>query len=191
VIDVGGRRPARGAFTAPVGQTKKWIVVNIAPSEQPDVVGDAARLPMRAGTADWVLCLEVLQYVERPESVVAEIARVLAPGGRAVLAAPFLHRADGPTDRHRFTAVRLIELVGQAGLAIAHIAPQGAFFTTVANFLRQAAAHIRRPAARYPIGSLVMPLGWLLRRADRLPGVSGSAFLGSFTTGFVVVARKP
>ena len=190
VVDVGGRRPARGTFVAPVGQTKAWITVNLASAEQPDLVGDAGALPIRTGAADWALCMEVLQYVDRPECVVRELARVLAPGGRAVLAAPFLHRADGPNDRHRFTAVRLTELALQSGLTVERCSAQGRFFTTVANFVRQATAQISAPVARYPAAAVLIPLGSLLRRIDALTVVGRSAFLRSFSTGFLIVARK-
>src|SRR5438034_11620807 len=77
-----------------------------------------------------------------------EIARVLLPGGTAVLAVPFFHRADGPTDRHRFTEVRARELVESAGLRTLALATQGRFFTTLANQLRQAIAHVRSEERR-------------------------------------------
>jgi SAM-dependent methyltransferase len=46
-------------------------------------VGDARRLPVRDGAADWVVSGLVLNFVPEPERAVAELARVLRPGGRA------------------------------------------------------------------------------------------------------------
>jgi hypothetical protein len=40
---------------------------------------------------------------------------VLAPGGTAVLAAPFLRRTDAPADQRLFTAIGLAELAIGAG----------------------------------------------------------------------------
>lgn len=190
VLDVGGRRIPRGRFVPPVVRCRCWAVINLEPAERPDVAGDATALPIRSGVADAVLCIEVLQYVGRPEAAAAEMARVLAPGGTALVTAPLLHRADAPTDRHRFTQVRLRELLEGAGLTIVACIPQGFFFTTLANFLRQAAASARGPA-RYAAAALVIPAAGLLVALDRLPSVQRSPFLSSFTTGFLVVARKP
>jgi SAM-dependent methyltransferase len=59
----------------------------------PDVVGDIQQLPFANGSADAVLCKEVLEHVGDPGAV-AEIHRVLKRG--AVLCTiPFLHPYHG------------------------------------------------------------------------------------------------
>jgi SAM-dependent methyltransferase len=50
--------------------------------------GDVTALPLASGSADLVVCWDVLEHVPEPERAVAEIARVLRPGGVAVLALP-------------------------------------------------------------------------------------------------------
>jgi SAM-dependent methyltransferase len=52
------------------------------------MLGDAQRLPFSDGSFDRVNCSLVLVHVEDPKSVVTEIARVLAPGGRVVFFEP-------------------------------------------------------------------------------------------------------
>lgn len=49
------------------------------------VRGDAGDLPFRDGSFDAVCCFAALYLIERPLRAVAEIARVLAPGGRVAL----------------------------------------------------------------------------------------------------------
>ncbi len=49
------------------------------------VSGDAERLPFRAATFDLVVSVTALCFVAEPERAVAEIARVLWPGGRLVI----------------------------------------------------------------------------------------------------------
>jgi ubiquinone/menaquinone biosynthesis C-methylase UbiE len=49
------------------------------------VRGDAADLPFRDGSFDAVCCFAALYLIEEPLQAVAEIARVLAPGGRVAL----------------------------------------------------------------------------------------------------------
>ncbi len=185
-LDVGGRRRPRGRFRAPAGTTR----VNLDPRERPTVVADAQALPLRAGAVDWVLCLETLEYVEAPERAVAELARVLRAGGLALVSVPFLHRADAAADRHRFTEARLRELLEQAGLAVREVVAQGRFFTALANMLRQATAHVGSRPLRWALASCTLPLGGVLVRLDRLARVRRSAFLSSFTTGYLAVATK-
>jgi ArsR family transcriptional regulator len=47
--------------------------------------GEATALPLRAATVDAALAHMVLQYLPRPQDAIAEMARVLRPGGRVVL----------------------------------------------------------------------------------------------------------
>lgn len=166
------------------------VGLNLDPGERPDIVADAQALPLRNVTVDGVVCVEVLQYVVSPDAAMREFARVLVPGGSAIVAVPFLHRADGPDDRHRFTATRLRELIEGAGLRVATLVPQGYLFTTVANQLRQAAAHVAPRPLRWAAGAGVVPLATLLLSLDRLGHVRRSGFFSSFTTGFVAVGRK-
>ncbi|MBS4728160.1 methyltransferase domain-containing protein [Mycobacterium sp. SM1] len=54
---------------------------------------DAQRLPLRGETVDAVVCIAVLQLVPAPAVALAEIARVLRPGGRLALMVPTAGRA--------------------------------------------------------------------------------------------------
>ena len=47
--------------------------------------GDATRLPFDAGSFDLATCVRVLHHVRRPELVVAELRRVVRPGGRVLV----------------------------------------------------------------------------------------------------------
>lgn len=56
---------------------------------------DAQRLPLRDETVDSVVSVAVLQLVPKPEAALAEIARVLRPGGRLAVMVPTVGRAAG------------------------------------------------------------------------------------------------
>ena len=188
VLDVGGRRQARGRFRAPAGV--EWVRLNLDPGAGPDVVADAEALPVASGAADWVVCLETLEYVATPARAVAELGRVLRPGGHAVVSVPFLHRADAATDRHRFTETGLRELLQSAGLAVVEIVAQGRFFTVLANMVLQATAAVGPRPLRWVLAGCTVPLGAVLARLDDVNRVRRSPLLASFTTGFVALAVK-
>jgi SAM-dependent methyltransferase len=51
------------------------------------LAGDAYALPGRSGAVDLLVCIGVLQALSQPERALAEMARVLRPGGALVLEA--------------------------------------------------------------------------------------------------------
>jgi len=85
----------------------------------PEVFGNAASLPFRESALDTVLMLDVLEHLASPERAVAEAGRVLKPGGRLILQAPFLYPLhDEPHDYQRWTQHGLRRLCENQGLAI-------------------------------------------------------------------------
>ena len=78
-----------------------------------DVAADAHQLPFRDALFQRVECDAVLEHVRRPEQVMGEIERVLAPGGYVHLVTPFCHPFhEYPKDFRRFTIDGLKELAG-------------------------------------------------------------------------------
>jgi len=79
-----------------------------------NVVANAEQLPFAGNLFQRVECDAVLEHAERPERVMAEIERVLAPGGFAHVIVPFCHPFhEYPKDYRRFTPDGLRELAGQ------------------------------------------------------------------------------
>jgi SAM-dependent methyltransferase len=62
---------------------------------QVTVVGDALSIPFQASAFDLVLCVHVLEHIADDRRVMAEMHRVLKPGGVAVVSVPL--RLDQPT----------------------------------------------------------------------------------------------
>ncbi|HEX4719612.1 MAG TPA: methyltransferase domain-containing protein [Thermoleophilaceae bacterium] len=52
------------------------------------LIDDASSLPFEDGAFDLVVCIEVLEHLFSPGGAVAEIRRLLAPGGRLVVSVP-------------------------------------------------------------------------------------------------------
>ncbi|HTU99979.1 MAG TPA: methyltransferase domain-containing protein [Luteitalea sp.] len=61
--------------------------------------GDVTALPVAAASFDLVVCWDVLEHLAHPERALAEIARVLKPGGLAVLALPNVTSLKGLVTR--------------------------------------------------------------------------------------------
>jgi len=70
-----------------------------------NVVGDGHDLPLRDASVGSIVCSHVLEHVARPDRVIAEMHRVLRPGGGAYMT--FLdvypyHASPAYPDYHRF-----------------------------------------------------------------------------------------
>jgi len=86
----------------------------VAPNWPEVDVQDLARYP--ADGYDVVVIDNVLEHVPQPERAVAEIHRVLRPGGTCICLTPFLIRVHAyPGDYWRFTAEGLRELFKRYG----------------------------------------------------------------------------
>jgi len=88
-------------------------VINVDYQRYPGValVADITKLPFRNNIANGIIADMVLEHVNSPEQVAAEIRRVLRNNGRGYISAPFLipyHAA--PHDFHRWTRSGLKEL---------------------------------------------------------------------------------
>lgn len=54
-----------------------------------DLICDISNIPIDDGSVDAVLCTEVLEHVKDPVIVIKELSRIIRPGGRLLLTAPF------------------------------------------------------------------------------------------------------
>jgi ubiquinone/menaquinone biosynthesis C-methylase UbiE len=83
-------------------------------------VADAARMPLSDRAADLVVASMVLQSMDDPGSVIQEIARVLAPGGR--LCATFVHPlnslGDLNADASYFEVLRYEDTIEREGASM-------------------------------------------------------------------------
>jgi ubiquinone/menaquinone biosynthesis C-methylase UbiE len=64
-------------------QTTKWD------QSQLDIVSDITNIPEPAASFDAVMCIEVLEHLPAPVGALKEFSRLLKPGGKLILTAPF------------------------------------------------------------------------------------------------------
>jgi SAM-dependent methyltransferase len=74
-----------------------------------DVVTDEF-LPFPDESFDLVMCIEAFHYVNDPAHGVAELGRVLRPGGHALVAVPLVWEYDRTILEHRYTGPELASL---------------------------------------------------------------------------------
>jgi SAM-dependent methyltransferase len=84
---------------------------------------DARHLPARSGSCDLAVAFDVLEHIDEDYLVTAEIARVLRPGGTALIAVPCdmaLWSAHDEQVGHvrRYSRASLEDVVRKAGLVI-------------------------------------------------------------------------
>lgn len=121
MLDVGS---ADGPSVSWVDESVRRIPLDRDPRGVPPGFGvgaDVLRLPFRDGTFDVVSAFDVLEHCEPEAVALAEMVRVLRPGGRLLLAVPAYEWAWSSHDVHnghhrRYTRARLERAVSQAGL---------------------------------------------------------------------------
>lgn len=81
-----------------------------------DYFYDGSRFPFADDAFDSVLCNQVLEHVFNPHEFLAEIRRVLRPGGRLLLTVPFVwDEHEQPYDFARYTSFGLRHMFEQQG----------------------------------------------------------------------------
>ena len=105
VLDVYcGSRPYDDLF--PAGATCVGLDVEDNPYGLADVVSNEF-LPFADSSFDLVTCIEAFHYVEDSARGIAEIRRVLRPGGTALISVPLVWEYDRTTLEHRYTGPEL------------------------------------------------------------------------------------
>jgi SAM-dependent methyltransferase len=144
LLDVGcGERPYQPWLTGVVEYV--GLDANYQ-SSNPSVGGLAYALPFAAASFDTVLCTQTLEHVEAPHLGMAEMARVLRPGGYLLLTAPQTWRLhEKPYDFYRYTRFGLQHLLEHSGLQVVHIVAQGGVWVTVGQIVNNAVHQRLRP----------------------------------------------
>jgi len=104
VLVVGGGSIGSGLDALYADLAIDLIGFDVYPSPHTQFVADAHAMPLADASVDAVVIQAVLEHVLDPARVVAEIHRVLRPGGLVYADTPFLqHVHEGPYDFTRFT----------------------------------------------------------------------------------------
>ena len=138
-----------------------------------DVVGDEF-LPFDDGSFDLIVCIEAFHYVTDAEAGVAELRRVLRPGGAVVISVPFVWEYDRRIVEHRFTEAELAALFdGWSDISIVENGGRAVAWTTLTGSMLElgrarATQRLRAFDAAFSAAYIVLNgAGHLLDRAER------------------------
>ncbi|MGD0579029.1 MAG: class I SAM-dependent methyltransferase [Bryobacteraceae bacterium] len=157
---------------------------------------DGERLPFPDRSFDNVLCVEVLEHIQAPAVFMAEIARVLRPGGALILTIPWSARRHHiPYDFQRFTREGLACLLEAGGFVDVQIEERGTDVGVIANKLLVLCLRLLRPARLYqgiwsiPVALLCLPVTIVFLCAAHLSDRLGSS-ADEDPLGYAVSARR-
>jgi SAM-dependent methyltransferase len=153
-----------------------------------EAIADLTSLPFRAGAFDAVLNIVTMEHLREPGRALAEMARVAAPGGCLLVAAPHeweVHQA--PHDYFRFTRHGMTYLLENAGWEVREVRAAGGYFRLLARRLLNGLQFFSggwRWLGFIPAAVLLVPPALILPLLDFLDGER------NFTVGYVCTARK-
>lgn len=165
-----------------------------------DAINSLDQLCFADNSFDVVVFTQVMEHLPEPSAVLAELQRVLRPGGLLILVAPqSWHAHQIPHDFYRYTAYGIRYLLQKNGLVAEKIQPLGGYFWYLSFQLQllpywafsrnRAASHLPGPlrlalkSAAVALFELCLPL--LLFYLDPIDQVQEA------TLGHFCLARKP
>lgn len=145
-----------------------------------DVEADInAGLPFDDGAFDSILCTDVIAHIFKPHDLFEAFARVLKPGGHAVVTTPFFYWiSEPPHEYFRYTEYALRRLSEEAGLEVAHLAAYGGQRDVELDALN------KRHATRWSYR-------WFRLRRAVIEASRSAGRSDIFPLGYCLVARKP
>ncbi len=197
VLDIGcGNKPYLPLLA---GQAASYIGVDAVDGLQVDRIGVAEDLPFADEEFDVVLCTQVLEHVDDPAVALAEIRRVLAPGGAAFVSTHgvFLYHPDPPTsdrDYWRWTHSGLMRIFRQTGeWSDLRIEEQGNVVACLGYIVAQYVDEFGRrvgfdPVRRLLLAALNSASEWV---NARFPPHARVPRGGSLSANYLVTAVKP
>ncbi len=127
ILDVGSgcgvNAETLGRFGRVVLLDRSRDALELAEGRGARCLGDGGRVPFRSGAFDLVCALDILEHLDDDRSGMAELARVVAPGGKVLAMVPAFEFLWGPQDdsslhKRRYSRRSLVALARSAGLEV-------------------------------------------------------------------------
>ncbi len=120
ILDVGA---GRGDFADLFTDHSNYLALDICPYPEVDIVCDLTQAnPFREASLDAILLMNVLEHVYDTHALLASLVEMLKPGGRLIVAIPFLVKMHQvPVDFARYTHYALVRFAPEHGLEVSHL----------------------------------------------------------------------
>jgi SAM-dependent methyltransferase len=150
-------------------------------------------LPFDDESFDMVMKIEAFQYAPDPTAAVAEMKRVLRPGGTAIVTTPFAWEYVRESQEHRFTESQMrklfadwasVEVIENGGIAVTWATITNALVQRIANRAPDSLRPLADIAVQ-PVFATVSTLAALLERR----GAGGRTSTLTLPMNLMVVAR--
>lgn len=188
ILDMGGGENAKYLTLLPPGLSLESV--NIDPDIRPTyLVQPGHPLPLADNSYDAVICLNTLEHIYDSPAVLAELFRVVRPGGAVHVMVPFMFRIHGhPDDYFRATPSWWRETFRRCGFSQMELSPlvwgRGATRAVVPGF------HGLMPRTRMYLAMLAdVVLAKLLLKGDRISGRRGDRICAT-SPGWFMTGRK-
>lgn len=142
LLDVGcGKMPYRDLICRGNQKVEKYIGLDLAESSihntsVADLHWDGKTIPLPDQSVGSAMATEVLEHVFDPQETLAEIFRVLQPGGAFFFTVPFLWPLhEVPYDAYRYTPFALKHHLEKAGFETITLHPLGGWHASMAQML--------------------------------------------------------
>lgn len=130
-LDVGCGSGIGLAWAARVLPEARRVGVDVSPHALEHCAGlgaelrliDGSHLPLPQDAVDIAICVDVLQHVEDEGPLLAEMRRVLRPGGWLYVRTNSRGLGSAPAGSKLFTRAALVERLAAAGFEVAHCSP--------------------------------------------------------------------
>jgi SAM-dependent methyltransferase len=134
---------------------------------------------------DTVILTDVLEHIYNPRLLLNEIYRVLKPGGKVIIAVPFLYRIhEEPHDYHRFTEYALRKMCEETGFSIVKMEPYGRYLDVLGDTLNKVFFRSRMMASLLFSMMRRLKKSAAGRKIDRAHG-------DRYALGYILCAGKP
>lgn len=188
VLDMGSGSPSKGFYNV--------VHLDLAAYDEVDVVTDGRGLPFADNTFDAILSEAVLEHVRDPHEYMAELTRVLKPGGRVRLDVAFLQPFHAYPDHFfNMTSSGLRETVARAGLQMCDLGVGEHQQPWVALGLLTAGIVHHTVNGEHQAQMLGMTIGDMLQRLERGDATVFQSLRSDaverFAAGFWCLAEKP
>jgi SAM-dependent methyltransferase len=124
-------------------------------------------LPLDSNRYDTAILSDVLEHIRHPEALLAEVARILAPGGKLLLNVPFFYWLhEQPYDYFRYSEHALRSFIEQCGLRLVLLEGLGGAPEVLADVLGK---HLNEVPWVGPVASrLLQRSAWAVARLPPL-----------------------